>query len=673
MRKQAEARVGASAADVSAMSEAEIQRLVYELQVHQVELELQNEQLREAQFDLASSRDRFADLYDFAPVGYLTLDEAGSVLEANLSAADILGIGRDSLLQSKLSDFLAPASQDAAYLHWQEVFASPGKQLVELDLLGPRDTVRRVRLESIASSSESAPERQCRVALVDITDLARLQKSLMVLNASLEHKVEAQVQEIRLMAHALANLNDGVLITVNRDHWSRSRLVFVNDAMCKFLGCSPGQMRNQSPEQLIGPLIGLASTAQIDHDINDRGGFFGELNYATEAGEFGELELSVTPMSGDDKASAYFVTMLRDITQRKSEEKICIERKERLQAIQDAALDAIITIDEQGIVRDCNPAVEKLFGYTPAEITGRNISMLMPSQHRKHHDDYLHQHLKTGRSRVIGKNRNMLALHRDGHSFPITLSVSKVEHLGLYTGVIADTSQLRKLQREVLVAAGDTQWRIGQALHDGPQQALAGLGLMAEGLAQDLRRQGSVQAEQASLLSQKLSQTNKDIRSLGKGLIPVQVGDSGLMSALENLSSQISDEYGLICELHCSRAVEISDHYTADQLYHIAREAVLNAARHSGADRIDIFLELRGQDILLRVVDNGSGINPDRNEGKGLGMHIMPYRAASIGAVFEISGATGGGTEVACTIEYFSSVTAQTPKDNTAPISNFQA
>ena len=176
------------------------------------------------------------------------------------------------------------------------------------------------------------------------------------------------------------------------------------------------------------------------------------------------------------------------------------------------------------------------------------------------------------------------------------MSVSEVDHLGLYTGVISDTSQLQKLQREVLLAAGEVQWRIGQALHDGPQQTLA---------------------------------------------------------------RQISEEYDLSCDLQCPESVVIEDHYTVDQLFHIAQEAVLNAANHSGADRIGIFLEWQGHTISLRVVDNGSGIKKARAGRQGLGMHIMPYRAATIGASLCFSDAAGGGTVVACTFNYSGAVSRE--------------
>jgi PAS domain-containing protein len=86
--------------------------VVHELRVHQVELEMQNEELRRAQIALEESRDRFADLYDFAPVGYLTLVPGDLVAAANLTAATLLGVERPKLLRRRLHDFVVPEDQE---------------------------------------------------------------------------------------------------------------------------------------------------------------------------------------------------------------------------------------------------------------------------------------------------------------------------------------------------------------------------------------------------------------------------------------------------------------------------------------------------------------------------------------------------------------------------------
>jgi len=90
LRRSAEQMLRTTRADISEMSPENVQRMIYELQVHQMELQLQNEELRDAQVALAETRDRYADLYEFAPVGYITLDQEGTILEGNLTAASML-------------------------------------------------------------------------------------------------------------------------------------------------------------------------------------------------------------------------------------------------------------------------------------------------------------------------------------------------------------------------------------------------------------------------------------------------------------------------------------------------------------------------------------------------------------------------------------------------------
>ena len=110
-------------------------RALHELQVHQIELEMQNEELRRAQEELEVSRARYFDLYDLAPVGYLTLSEKGLILEANLTAAKLLGLARAALVKQHLSRFILSEDQDIHYRHRNRLLATGGPQSWELRLL----------------------------------------------------------------------------------------------------------------------------------------------------------------------------------------------------------------------------------------------------------------------------------------------------------------------------------------------------------------------------------------------------------------------------------------------------------------------------------------------------------------------------------------------------------
>ena len=136
------------------------------------------------------------------------------------------------------------------------------------------------------------------------------------------------------------------------------------------------------------------------------------------------LELALSEVRGG--ARRRFTGIIRDITARKQAEEALRESQARIQAILDTAVDAIITIDEHGIVESANPAVERLFGYPPADLIGRNVSILMPSPHRERHDEYIARYLRTGEARVIGIGRELEGLRRDGTTFPLELALSEV-------------------------------------------------------------------------------------------------------------------------------------------------------------------------------------------------------------------------------------------------------
>ncbi|RMF29822.1 MAG: PAS domain S-box protein [Bacteroidetes bacterium] len=128
------------------------------------------------------------------------------------------------------------------------------------------------------------------------------------------------------------------------------------------------------------------------------------------------------------------------------------EALKRLEAVIQAATDGIVTIDEKGVVETINEAGARLFGYTPEEVIGRNVSMLMPEPHRSQHDDYIRRYLETGQARIIGIGREVEGLRKDGTIFPIRLAVSMVELEGrkIFTGIIHDLTDYNRAKAEVL-------------------------------------------------------------------------------------------------------------------------------------------------------------------------------------------------------------------------------
>jgi PAS domain S-box-containing protein len=126
------------------------------------------------------------------------------------------------------------------------------------------------------------------------------------------------------------------------------------------------------------------------------------------------------------------------------------ENEARLRAIVESAVDGIVTIDEQGTVAGFNPAAQRIFGYNPEEVVGRNVKMLMPPPYRDAHDGYLANYVTTGIPKIIGSGREVEGLRKDGTVFPLDLSVSEIK-LGarrLFTGIVRDISERKRAEEE---------------------------------------------------------------------------------------------------------------------------------------------------------------------------------------------------------------------------------
>jgi len=160
-----------------ANSKVDTQRVLHELQVHQVELEMQNAELQEARGRMESLLEKYTDLYDFAPVGYLSLDEAGRILEVNLTGALLLGLGRAHLLNRHLPSFIVPESRVIFLAFLKRVFSGAGKQVCEAPIVKANGTKFWADFHGTSSASVNGPKKWCRVVVSDITVLKRAQEA----------------------------------------------------------------------------------------------------------------------------------------------------------------------------------------------------------------------------------------------------------------------------------------------------------------------------------------------------------------------------------------------------------------------------------------------------------------------------------------------------------------
>ncbi len=206
----------------------------------------------------------------------------------------------------------------------------------------------------------------------------------------------------------------------------------------------------------------------------------------------------------------------------------------------------------------------------------------------------------------------------------------------------------RRAERQLLEVGEREQERIGQDLHDGLCQQLAGIAYLAGDLERRLANKSADGSTPAGRIAELSRGAAVQARQIAHGLNPVGLETMGLMAALQELASSIRSIFSISCRFNCDQRILITDHDTAVHLYRITQEAIHNSLTHGKATEILVTLRRERVGIVLSVVDNGSGLF--KGSSDGMGLENMNYRARAIGAMLQFRQRVGGGLTMSCTL-----------------------
>jgi len=284
-------------------SEADSQRLLHELQVHQVELELQNEELRKTRDEMEAGRDKYSDLYDFAPIGYLTLDRDGTISEVNLAGATLLRVARAALAKRRFGVFVSPADRVAFADFLRRVFKSKAREECDVRMLLNAGEAVDVRIRAIVSTAGQV----CQLAVSDIT-------------AHKQAEDKVRVSEIRYR-RLFEAAHDGVLIL---DPATR-KITDANPFMTKLLGYSHAQFVGKELFE-IGLLKDEAASQEMFRKLKrTRELRYEDLPLESQCGRHQEVEVVANLYSED--GHAVIQCNIRDITERKQAEVLAVANR----------------------------------------------------------------------------------------------------------------------------------------------------------------------------------------------------------------------------------------------------------------------------------------------------------------------------------------------------------
>jgi two-component system CheB/CheR fusion protein len=630
LRERAEALLMKSPAAVSASRGADVQKLVHELGVHQVELEMQNEELRQVRLELENSLDRFARLYDLAPVGYLTLDAAGLIHEVNLTAARLLGVDRPGLLKKQFSRFVATQSLDDYNLHIRQVFADAGRESCELQMQRASGKGFTGRLESVVETGRSDLPAHCLLALSDVTRRRQAENAMRASQAQLAGIIRSAMDAI---------------ITVNQ----QQRIVLCNEAAERMFGRASGKLTGLP----LGDLIPKAARPMPAPDIRSfnptgattrRMAGLGRVSGLRADGTEFPIEASISQIERDDEK--FFTVILRDISQRMRAEETLRQNEAALEDFFTGAPLGLLWVGADGCILRVNRAQLELMGCAEEEVLGRSIAGFLADPDAADALDRLEK-------KETLNTRRALLRRKDGSTRHVLIDANGLWAQGRLVHsrwFVRDITTRIKLQAELLQIGERERQRIGHDLHDGLGQQLHGLSYLAELLEKSLREDASPHAAQIHRLNRYLSEALELTRGIAHGLQPVKAVPEGLMLALRELAGRTRRVYRVDCRFTCRKPVPIHRQSAATHLYRIAQEAVNNAIKHGKSTRIRIMLAATPQQIILGIRDNGGGIRDRAKRSQGMGLHVMQYRADAIGGSLVVQNLPERGTEAVCTV-----------------------
>ena len=335
----------------------------------------------------------------------------------------------------------------------------------------------------------------------------------------------------------------------------------------------------------------------------------------------------------------------------------------RWRAVIDAAVDGIIVIDSRGRIEAFNAAAEKMFGYTERELIGQNINVLMPEPYRSQHDGYIDHHLTTGERKIIGIGRAVNGMRRDGHVFPLHLSVGEFEIDGEmhFTGILHDLSRRTELEERLREAT-----------------AMARLGEMAAVIAHEVRNplaavRGAVQvigsrlkgdSNDGAIIKEIIARLDalndliQDLLVFARPPAPklTRVDVKSLIDSVVTLLKRDPAFQQLAVHVDGPTATALGD----PNLLTIALQNLLINAAQAQQGKGDVHVTLSAQDSMSRIeiADQGPGIPAEiraalfrpfkttKARGTGLGMATAKRLIESQSGLIEVDCPAAGGTVV---------------------------
>jgi PAS domain S-box-containing protein len=670
-----------------------LKKPIKKLWVHQVELEIQNEELRKTQIELELTKQKYTALFNFAPIGYFIVDEKGYITEVNVIGSDMVGIEKNTLINKTFRSCIKNNSYDIFHLNFRKALEEKKMKRCELKMMNLKNEKEfdaELILDPIFNETEKS--KGCRAAVIDITDRKDMEKELSQNREELEKRVKDKTSDLLKLINILSKeieqrkqaeieLNKRskeleesekkyrTLIQVSPEAICVSvdeKIVFVNNTAVNILKVkNEDELKGKLFWQFIHPNSTEIIKARLDkfhQGTKDAEAI--EITLIRPDGTFVEVGGKAAIIDYEKKKGV--LILFQDISLRKKQEASLRRAKSRLVEAQRLAHLGNWDWDIVNNTIWLSDESYKIYGIEPGKFDGTYESLcnMVHPEDRQRVKDATYDAIKncksfdseyrillpTGEQRYIHKRAliecvNCKAIRMIGTIQCVT------EQKKIQNQILLSRQKLRTLAAKMEMIEEQERRKIASDLHDSVGQILAfatrELKYMRKNLPQ---KTGDALLEIAEQLDKAVTQT----RTLSFDLSPSILYDIGFEIAVEDMLEKYEKQRKIKCSFSDDEKPKPLTIPLKVLLYRSIRELLMNTAKHAEAQNVKVSLAKDGSNISVSVEDDGKGFDAveleSSEKSKGFGLFSIRERIEHLGGGFKIDSAKGKGTRTVLTV-----------------------
>lgn len=619
------------------LSETEILKLIHELEVHQTELEMQNNELLKSRENEKLASEKYIELYDFAPSGIFSLSKEGEIIDLNLTGAKILGKDQQQLKGSRFGFFVTDETKPVFSLFLKKVIENRVKEYCEVILLSDNDTKRYVQLFGITDKNGE----QCLLTLNDIT----------------EGKQAGQLlQESEIKYRSLVETAQELIWRCD----ASGRFTYLNPTWEKTLGYKVNEMLGKNFSEFQRPEVFERDIIEFTRNLAGGSVKEYETTYIAKNGREITLLFNAFPLVNLEGKIIGTQGTAIDITERKLAEKMLKESEKLYRSLFENMLNGFaycqMHFDDDNRPLDftylaVNSTFEKLTGLK--NIVGKKVTEVIPGIWEN--DPELFEIY--GRVSRSGRPERFEAFVS---SLKMWFLISVYSHERGFFVIVFDVITEQKKAEEEIRKSNEAREQllkhmteireneralISREIHDQLGQSLTALKLDLNWLQAKMNKTPEI-IEKLSGMEDIVTSTIKDVQRISSELRPGILDDLGLAAAIEWYAEEFEKRSNLIIKLDLDE-VQVSNEQANLALFRVMQESLTNIIRHAKAKSVQISLHEMNEHIVLDIEDDGIGMSVEKlNSIHSLGLLGMQDRVKQVGGTIDILCGSDAGTKI---------------------------